>query len=116
MRNSVLTVKNGEFMEVCIAVMHGREIMFGLRDGQAWLDGEFAPIKNVALEELERFQADLDNIPKQGDPDGLRALVNARRAAFIVNLLGRAADEDCISELTHILDHVHWDVQEYLNA
>lgn len=45
---------------------------------------------------------------------GYDALVNAKRAAFIVELLGRAVGEECVSLLTHILDHVHYDVLEYL--
>ena len=47
------------------------------------------------------------------DP-GYEALVNSKRAAFIVTLIGSAVGEECVSRLTHILDHVHYDVLEYL--
>ena len=87
-------------MEVCIANMHGKAVMLELREGVVFLDNEPQPIKNVTEEEL-------------ADP-GYEALVNAKRAAFIVNLLGRAVGDECISQLTHILDHVHYDVLEYL--
>jgi hypothetical protein len=103
-------------MEVCIATMHGRDIMLSLRNGLVLLDGEVMPVKYVTEEELEKFRADVETIPRTGDEKGLQALVNAKRAAFIVSLLGRAVGDDCISALTHILDHVHYDVVEYLNS
>ena len=52
-------------------------------------------------------------IPDDGDPGNV-ALVNAKRAAFIVDLLGHAVGDECVNLLTHILDHVHYDVMEYL--
>ena len=52
-------------------------------------------------------------IPDDGDPGNV-ALVNAKRAAFIVDLLGHAVGDECVSYLTHVLDHVHYDVMEYL--
>jgi len=64
-------------------------------------------------EELAAFSEAVRAIPYSTDP-GYEALVNAKRAAFIVNLLGRAVGDECISQLTHILDHVHYDVLEYL--
>ena len=63
----------------------------------------------AAVVSLDAIQA----IPYSEDP-GYEALVNARRAAFIAELLGRAVGDDCITLLTHILDHVHYDVLEYL--
>ena len=103
-------------MEVCIATVHGRDIMFSLRNGLVLLDGEVMPVKHVTEEELEKFRAGVDAIPRTGDARGVRALVNAKRAAFIVSLLSRAVGDDCVSALTHILGHVHDDVQEYLNS
>jgi hypothetical protein len=103
-------------MEVCIATMHGRDIMLSLQNGLVLLDGEVMPIKHITEEELEKFHSEVEAIPRIGDTQGLQALVNAKRAAFIVSLLGRAVGDDCISALTHILDHVHYDVQEYLNS
>lgn len=52
-------------------------------------------------------------MPSGADP-GYAALLNAKRAAFIANLLGKAVGDECISTLTHILDHVHADVLDYL--
>lgn len=100
-------------MEVCIANMHGKAVMLELREGVVFLDNEPQPIKNVTEEELAAFSEAVRAIPYSTDP-GYEALVNAKRAAFIVNLLGRAVGDECISQLTHILDHVHYDVLEYL--
>jgi hypothetical protein len=103
-------------MEVCIATMHGRDIMLSLRSGLVLLDGEVLPVKHLTVKELEKFRSEVEAIPRTGDTRGLQALVNAKRAAFIVRLLGRAVGDDCITTLTHILDHVHNDVQAYLNS
>ena len=53
-------------------------------------------------------------IPQGDDEAGYAALVNAKRAAFIVDMLGHAVGDECVNLLTHILDHVHYDVMEYL--
>lgn len=100
-------------MEVCIAYMHGKPIMLELRDGVAYLDNEPQPIKNLGEDELAAFSESIRAIPYSADP-GYDALVNAKRAAFIVDLLGRAVGDECVSALSHILDHVHYDVLEYL--
>ena len=107
-----LTTK-GKRMEVCIAYLHGKPVMLELRDGIVYLDNAPQPIKNVNDDELRAFSAAVQAIPYSTDP-GYDALVNAKRAAFIVELLGRAVGEECVSLLTHILDHVHYDVLEYL--
>ena len=100
-------------MEVCIAYLHGKPVMLELRDGIVYLNNEPQPIKYVSEEELRAFRAAVQAIPYSTDP-GYEALVNAKRAAFIVDLLGRTVGEECVSLLTHILDHVHYDVLEYL--
>jgi hypothetical protein len=103
-------------MEVCIATMRDRDIMLGIRDGLVLLDGEIMPIKHLTVEELEKFRDEVAAVPQDMEPEGRQALINAKRASFIAGLLGKAVGDDCISELTHILDYVHWDVQQYLNA
>ena len=100
-------------MEVCIAYMHGKPMMLALREGVTYLNDEPQPIKYLTEEQLQEFSDSIRAIPYSADP-GYDALVNARRAAFIVDLLGRAVGEECVSMLTHILDHVHYDVLEYL--
>lgn len=108
-----IVTARGAIMEVCIGYMHGKAVMLELRDGVVFLDNEPQPVKNVTEEELTAFSEAVRAIPYSTDP-GYTALVNAKRAAFIVNLLGRAVGDECISRLTHILDHVHYDVLEYL--
>lgn len=100
-------------MEVCIAVMHGKPVMLKLLEGVVYLDNEPQPIKNLGEEELAAFSQAVRAVPHGADP-GYEALRNAKRAAFIVTLLGKAVGDECISTLTHILDHVHADVLEYL--
>ncbi len=100
-------------MEVCIAELRGKQILFALRDGIVFLDEKPQPIKYVTEEEVEKF-IDSVTVVSGDDTQGVQALLNARRAAFVVNLLGRAVGDDCVSELTRILDHLHYDVLEYL--
>lgn len=100
-------------MEVCIGEVHGKPVMLEVRDGLVFIDGVPEPIKNLDEEELRDFQATLDALPRQ-DEEGHAALVNARRAAFIAALLGRAVGDDCVGRLTDILDHVHYEVLKYL--
>lgn len=100
-------------MEVCIGEMHGKPVMLSLKDGIAYLDGEAEPIKNLTEKELEDFQASIDTLPHSDDP-GYPALVNSIRAAFIAKLLSKAVGDETIDRLTHILDHVHYEVLQYL--
>lgn len=101
-------------MQVCIAIMHGKPVLLELRDGIPHINGEAQPIKQLTEETLQNFQRELDAIHKGEDEAGYAALVNAKRAAFLVDLLGHAVGEECVNLLTHILDHVHYDVMEYL--
>ena len=103
----------GITMEVCIAYLRGKPIMLELRDGIAYLDNEPQPIKYLDEEKLQEFSDSIQAIPYSADP-GYEALVNSKRAAFIVTLIGSAVGEECVSRLTHLLDHVHYDVLEYL--
>lgn len=100
-------------MKVILAQMHDKPVTLELKDGHVYINGEPEAIKNVTEEELKNFQAEIDALPPADDP-GYEALVNAVRAAFIAKLLGKAVGDDAISRLTHILDHVHYDVQKYL--
>lgn len=100
-------------MEVCIAYMRGKPIMLALRDGIAYINDEIQAIKGLTEEELQAFSKAVSEIPYSPDP-GYKALVNARRAAFIASVMGRAVGEECVTKLTHILDSVHFDVLEYL--
>ena len=100
-------------MEVCIGEVRGKPVMLEVRDGVVSIDGVAEPIKNLDEEELRQFQESLDALPKH-DEEGYRALVNARRAAFLSSLLGRAVGDDCVGKLTDILDHVHYEVLKYL--
>lgn len=100
-------------MKVCLAKIHDKPIMLELKDGVAYIDGDAEPLRNLTEEDLRVFQNELDNVPI-GDQEGYEALLNAIRAAFLARLLGDAAGDECISRLTHILDHVHYDVLKYL--
>ena len=103
----------GITMEVCIAYLRGKPIMLELRDGIAYLDNEPQPIKYLDEAKLQEFSDSIQAIPYSADP-GYQALVNSKRAAFIVTLLGSAVGDECVAKLTHLLDHVHYDVLEYL--
>ena len=100
-------------MEVCIAYMRGAPVMLSVADGVASINGEIQPIKGLTEEDLAEFARAVAAIPYSADP-GYQALVNARRAAFIASILGRAVGDECVSRLSHILDSVHCDVLEYL--
>lgn len=100
-------------MQVCLAKIHDKPVMLELRDGVAYIDGQAEPIKDLYEEDLQRFQSELDSVPRS-DNEGYEALLNAIRAAFLARLLGYACGDDCVSRLTEILDHVHYDVLKYL--
>lgn len=100
-------------MEVCIAHIRGKPVMLALRQGLVTIDAEVQPIKGVTEEHLADFAHQISAIPYAPDP-GYRALINARRTAFLAFLLGRAVGDECVSLIGHILDHVHMDVLEYL--
>lgn len=100
-------------MEVCIAYRHGRAVMLALREGIVYIDDEPQPIKGLEEEELKAFSAAVSAIPYSVD-EGYAALVNARRASFLVSLLGRAVGDECINRLTELLEGVHSEVLTYL--
>lgn len=102
-----------EAMEVCLARIHDRPVLLELKDGVVYIDGEAEPIKNLTEEDLREFQEELDSVPDSGD-EGHEALLNAIRAAFLAKLLGKAVGDECVNRISHVLDHVHYDVLKYL--
>lgn len=100
-------------MEVCIAYMHEQAVMLSMQDGILFLNGEAQPIKGITEDDLQEFSNTINAIPYSPGA-GYQALVNARRTAFLVKLLGHAVGEECTDRLSHILDSVHYDVLEFL--
>ena len=100
-------------MEVCIGEVRGKPVMLEVRDGVVSIDGVAEPIKNLTEDDLKQFQESLDALPRD-DAEGYRALVNARRAAFLSSLLGKAVGDECVGKLTDILDQVQYEVLKYL--
>jgi hypothetical protein len=102
-----------QIMQVCIGELHGKPVMLKLENGVPCLNDEAMPIKNLTEQELKAFQEEVDGLPKSDNP-GCEALLNACRASFIANLLGKCVGDECVDKLTHVLDHVHYEVQKYL--
>ena len=100
-------------MEVCIAHMYGKPVLLSLRDDIVYINDEPQPIKHVTEQELKEFSEAIQAIPYSVDP-GYKAMLNAKRCSLLVRLIGRAVGDDCVNHLTHILDHLHYDVLEYL--
>ena len=100
-------------MEVCLATVNNKPVILELKDGVAYIDGVAEPIKGLTEQELGDFQAELDGVPDSGD-EGYEALLNAIRAAFLARLMSKAVGDEAIDRLTHILDHVHYEVLKYL--
>lgn len=101
-------------MEVILAYEHGKPVKLSLSDGVVLIKGEAQPIKNLTLEDLQKFQKNLDSLPPTEDPEAAEALRNSLRAAFLSSLLGKAVGDECITLLTDLLDNVHYDVLKYL--
>lgn len=100
-------------MQVVLAERNGKPVILELRGTDVFIDGQQEPIKNLAEAELAAFQEELDNLP-DGDAEAKSALTNSVRAAFLAKLLGKAVGDDCVDRLSHLLDHVHYDVLKYL--
>lgn len=101
-------------MELCLASFDDQDIILELRDELVYINGQLQPIKHVTEDELVTLDNVIKAIPVCDDP-GYDALVCAKRAEFIVSLLGRAVGEECVDFLSHILDHLHFRVQHYLD-
>lgn len=100
-------------MEISLGTVKNKPIILSFKDGIVSLNGVEQPIKNITEADFQHFQEEIDALPKSQDP-GYDALVNALRAEFLVKLIGNAVGDECVSRLTHILDHVHYDVLTYL--
>lgn len=100
-------------MKVLLAEINNKPIYLELKDEQVYIDEKLEPIRNLTDDELKEFQKELDGLPAE-DKEAHCALTNSVRAAFLAKLLGKAADDESISHITEILDHVHYDVLKYL--
>ena len=100
-------------MEVCIALVRGREIMLKLEDPYVYIDGQIEHIRGLTDGILRDFAAELAAVPFEDHP-AYQARLNARRVAFLSRLLGMAASEYSQDAVTRLLDSVHYDVLEFL--
>ena len=100
-------------MEVILGSIRGKPIKISEENGIIYLNGQAQPIKNITERDLRDFQEKIDSL-NATDAESLTALKNAIAAEFLVKLIGNAVGEECINRLTHLLDHVHYDVLTYL--
>ena len=100
-------------MEVCIARIKNRDILLKLEGRLVYIDGQVEHIRGLTHEILRDFAAELAAVPVEDHP-GCQARLNARRAAFLSRLLGMAASEDSQDVVARLLDHVHYEVLEFL--
>jgi citrate lyase gamma subunit len=100
-------------MEVCIARVNNRDILLKLEGQLVYIDGQVEHIRGLTQAILRDFAAELAAVPIEDHP-GYQARLNARRAAFLSRLLGMAASEDSQDVVVRLLDHVHYDVLEFL--
>lgn len=101
-------------MQACIGELHGKPVWLELKDNIVSINGEAQPIKNLTEEDLENYNQELANLQNLADHEGRQALVNAVRANFLAQLLGKAVGDDCVNLVTHILDSTHYEVLKYL--
>ncbi len=101
-------------MDVCIAYMREKPVILSLNDSVVAIDGEVVAINGLTEGDLQAFAQSLASIECGSNVEGYKAMLNAKRAAFIVNLLGLAVGDDCVSKITNILDSVHYEVLVYL--
>ncbi len=101
-------------MEVCLAYMRGKPVMLSLEDGIVAIDGEVQAMKGLEEAVLKEFSESIAAIPYTTDEEGYKALVNAKRTAFLASLLSYAVGDDCVDTVSHILDSVHYEVLQYL--
>ena len=100
-------------MEICIAQVKGRPIMLKYEPPLVYIDGQIEHVKGLTEQDLLDFKHELDSVPVDDTP-GYHARLNARRAAFLARLLGLAAAEESQDVIMRLLDHVHYDVLEFL--
>jgi uncharacterized protein (DUF1330 family) len=100
-------------MEVCIALVKGREVMLKLEGQFVHIDGQIEHIRGLTETILHEFITELAAVPVT-EPRAYQARLNARRVAFLSRLLGMAASEGSQDVVTRLLDSVHYDVLEFL--
>jgi hypothetical protein len=100
-------------MEVCIASVNGRDVMLRLEHPLVYIDGQVEHIKGLTEEKLRAFADEIAAVPVEDHP-GCRARLNARRAAFLVTLLGMAASDDSRDVVMNLLDITHYEVLKFL--
>ena len=100
-------------MEVCIARIKDRDILLKLEGRLVYIDGQVEHIRGLTHEILRDFAAELAAVPVE-DNAGYQARLNARRVAFLSRLLGMAASEDSQDTVARLMDHVHYDILEFL--
>jgi hypothetical protein len=100
-------------MEVCIASVRGRDVTLRLEHPLVYIDGQVEHIRGLTEEDMRAFADVIAAVPVEDHP-GYRARINARRAAFLVKLLGMAASDDSRDTVMRLLDIVHYEVLEFL--
>lgn len=100
-------------METTLGIVRGKPVTIAVRDGIVFLNDEVLPIKNIGESDLIEYQGKVDSLPSF-DEEGRAALKNALTAEFLVKLLSNAVGDDCVTRLTRLLDHFHYDVLTYL--
>ncbi len=101
-------------MEVCLAYMREKPVMLRLQEDTVYINDEPQAMKGLTQEDLQAFSKSIADIPYSTDQEAYKALINAKRAAFLATLLGYAVGDDCVNTITHILDSVHYEVLMYL--
>ncbi len=101
-------------MEVCLAYMRGAPVMLRFQEGIAYINDAPVAVKGLTEEHMQNFSKTISDIPYTANPEDYKALVNAKRAAFLATLLGFAVGDDCVNVITNILDSVHYEVLLYL--
>lgn len=101
-------------MQACIGELHGKPVLLELKDNIVSINGEAQPIKNLTEDEIAKYNQELANLDGLTDHEGRDALINAVRANFLAQLLGKAVGDECVNLITHILDSTHYEVLKYL--
>lgn len=101
-------------MRACIGELHGKPVWLELEGNIVSINGEAQPIKNLTEEELKKYNEEMENLERLSDHEGRDALINAVRANFLAQLLGKAVGDECVNLLSHILESAHYEVLKYL--
>ncbi len=101
-------------MEVCLGYVRNEPQILRLEDEAVFINGEIQALKGVTKSMLEEFSATIAAVPYSTDQEGYKALLNAKRVAFLASLLGYSVGDDCVDTISAILDSVHYEVLQYL--